>query len=51
MPTATEGAGPDRSNSILPSVDLTDVRTGGTVDLAALVPAEQPLLLWFWAPH
>lgn len=47
-PTSTPA---DRSASILPAVALTDVQAGGTVDLASLVPAERPLLLWFWAPH
>lgn len=53
-PTAPASGGsaePVRPGSILPSVRLTDVRSGGTVDLASLVPAQQPLLLWFWAPH
>jgi len=54
-PAATAGppasAVPPASASILPSVPLTDVRSGATVDLASLVPAQRPLLLWFWAPH
>ena len=41
----------DIEGSILPSVRLTDLRSGGLVDLASLVPAERPVLLWFWAPH
>lgn len=41
----------DRSSSILPSVEMNDVARGGTVDLASLIPASRPVLLWFWAPH
>ncbi len=37
--------------SDLPSVDLVDVGTGATVNLASFAPADQPLVLWFWAPH
>lgn len=40
----------DTSNSVLPEVQVKDV-AGGEVDLAALVPSEQPILLWAWAPH
>lgn len=40
----------DISNSVLPSVQVKDV-AGGEVDLAGLVPSEQPILLWAWAPH
>jgi hypothetical protein len=47
----SEAPAPDRSSSILPSVRMTDVRTGGSLDLVTLVPAERPVLLWFWAPH
>ena len=48
---ATTGVPPDRSASILPSVRMIDVTRGTTVDLASLIPARRPLLLWFWAPH
>lgn len=41
----------DRSASILPSVEMSDVARGTTVDLASLIPAQRPVLLWFWAPH
>jgi thiol-disulfide isomerase/thioredoxin len=40
----------DTSSSVLPSVQVKDV-AGGDVDLADLVPSEQPVLLWAWAPH
>ena len=50
-PASGATAEPLTPGSILPPVRLTDVRSGATVDLATLVPAQQPLLLWFWAPH
>lgn len=34
----------------LPSVDLTNVRTGTTVNLTSVADGK-PLVLWFWAPH
>lgn len=40
----------DTSNSVLPSVQVKDV-AGGELDLAGLVPSNQPILLWAWAPH
>lgn len=40
----------DTSNSVLPSVQVKDV-AGGDLDLAGLVPSENPILLWAWAPH
>jgi hypothetical protein len=46
------GSTTDRSTaSPLPAVDVTDVATGGTVQLASLLPADRPLLVWMWAPH
>ena len=48
--TATESAAP-APESDLPSVELVDIATGATVNLASFAPAEQPLVLWFWAPH
>ena len=47
---ATETAAPAPSSD-LPSVEMVDVATGTTVNLASFAPAEQPLVLWFWAPH
>ncbi len=38
-------------DSLVPSVDVTDVRSGATVDLASIVPSDKPVLLWAWAPH
>ncbi len=37
--------------SDLPSVELVNVATGASVNLASFAPADQPLVLWFWAPH
>ncbi len=37
--------------SPLPAVDVLDVATGETVNFASLIPADRPVLLWFWAPH
>ena len=35
----------------LPSVSVTDVRTGKSVNLASVFSGKKPLLVWFWAPH
>jgi hypothetical protein len=35
----------------LPDVVVNDVGAGTEVSLQTLVPSEQPILLWFWAPH
>lgn len=40
-----------RDDSVVPKVAVLDVGTGDTVDLGSLVPAQRPILLWFWAPH
>ena len=37
--------------SDLPSVEIIDVATGATVNLAGFAPSDRPLVLWFWAPH
>lgn len=49
--STTPATNPDRAASVLPSVTVTDVRSGAAVDVATLVPAKEPTLLWFWAPH
>ena len=46
----TEPADPPPASD-LPSVDVVNVATGATVNLASFAPADQPLVLWFWAPH
>jgi thiol-disulfide isomerase/thioredoxin len=38
-------------DSLVPSVDVVDVRSGDTLDLASIVPSDKPVLLWAWAPH
>jgi hypothetical protein len=45
VPAASTEPGP------LPALQVRDVRTGASIDLAGLLPADRPLLLWFWAPH
>ncbi len=47
---ATETDAPAPASD-LPSVELVDVATGASVNLASFAPADQPLVLWFWAPH
>ncbi|WP_419919585.1 hypothetical protein [Candidatus Poriferisocius sp.] len=37
--------------SDLPAVELVDVATGATVNLAGYAPSDRPIVLWFWAPH
>lgn len=46
----TESTAPTPASD-LPSVDLVNVDTGATVNLAGFAPSDQPLVLWFWAPH
>jgi len=38
-------------DSIIPAVDVVDVRTGESVNLGSIVPSDKPVLLWAWAPH
>lgn len=38
-------------DSLVPPVDVVDVRTGDTVNLGSVVPSDKPVLLWAWAPH
>jgi hypothetical protein len=35
----------------LPTVEVLDVASLATVQLDSLLPADQALLVWFWAPH
>ena len=35
----------------LPDVIVRDVAAAIDVPLTGLLPADRPLLLWFWAPH
>ncbi len=50
-PEADTQSGDPPPASDLPSVDVVNVATGATVNLASFAPADQPLVLWFWAPH
>ena len=40
-----------RRSTTLPKVTVVDLQGGPDVDLSTFLPAEQPLLVWFWAPH
>jgi hypothetical protein len=42
---------PASAASPLPAVTVRNVSTGEWVRLADFLPAERPVLLWFWAPH
>ncbi len=35
----------------LPSISVTDVRTGKSVALRSALSGKKPLLVWFWAPY
>lgn len=50
-PEAVTESGDPPPASDLPSVDVVNVATGASVNLASFAPADQPLVLWFWAPH
>ncbi len=45
------GSGSNQSAGVLPDLSVTDVESGSEVSLQSLVPADRPVLLWFWAPH
>lgn len=49
-PVATD-LPPVSPDSLVPAVDVVDVRTGDTVNLGSVVPSDKPVLLWAWAPH
>lgn len=36
---------------MLPSIDVLNVNTGQTVNLASLSGGDKPILFWAWAPH
>lgn len=44
-------ASPDAAPVSLPAVEVLDVATGAPTQFAELLPADRPVLLWFWAPH
>jgi hypothetical protein len=35
----------------IPDVAVELVGTGSTVPLRSVIPADEPTLVWFWAPH
>jgi hypothetical protein len=45
-----EATGADDGRRGIPSVEVTDLATGGPVDLASVADPERPTLVWFWAP-
>jgi len=48
---AAQASGSGQPVGFLPDLSVTDVGTGTDVALPSLVPADRPVLLWFWAPH
>jgi hypothetical protein len=34
-----------------PSISVTDIKTGKSVNLSTLNATKLPTLAWFWAPH
>jgi hypothetical protein len=41
----------ESAESPLPAVTVRNLTDDTWIQLADLLPAEQPLLVWFWAPH
>ncbi len=40
------------SDHLFPDVDVVDIQTGATLNIATeLAGGDRPVLLWFWAPH
>lgn len=39
------------AQSIIPAINVVNLADDSQFALDSLVPAKQPLLLWFWAPH
>lgn len=50
-PAGSESGAPLQASADVPGVELIDVATGDPVQLRSLLPAETPVLFWFWAPH
>ena len=44
-PESAEGSNP------LPDLLVDDIRRGTQVNVANLIPAQRPVLVWAWAPH
>lgn len=41
----------DAADSIVPAVKVVNLANDADFQLTSLIPAERPVLLWFWAPH
>lgn len=48
---AVPSAASKKSINPLPVMNVTDVKTGKDVALAASLDGKKPLLVWFWAPN
>ena len=49
--TPEQVAAPVAVSGDVPDLELIDVATGDGVQLRSLLPADTPVLFWFWAPH
>lgn len=51
-PTGPEApGGASEGTSAIPDLTVLDVASGGEFALGSLIPADRPVLVWFWAPH
>lgn len=54
IPTPATGQSPPPASAgtnIFPAIDVIDVASGDTVNLASATTGSAPTLVWFWAPH
>lgn len=49
--TAQQEPAAEGSQNQLPDVNVVDLATGEEVNLASFAPTDNPIVLWFWAPH
>ncbi len=54
--SSTTGDTPTEAPSLsgesdLPDVEMINLNTGESVQLASYAPADKPIVLWFWAPY
>ena len=49
-PTAAESTRPADRNEV-PRAVVKDVNSGEDVNLRTLIPAERPILFWFYSPY
>ena len=47
---ASDEAGTTSAARGLPAIEVTDLATGGPVQLTTVADADRPTLVWFWAP-